>query len=42
MVTGLFVGVRGVHAQSALLNLPDASQHADFVRRLENREDINK
>jgi tetratricopeptide (TPR) repeat protein len=33
-VTGLFVGVAGVRAQSALLNLPDASQHARVTQRI--------
>ena len=34
LVTGLFVGVAGVQAQSALLNLPDASQHARVTQRV--------
>jgi tetratricopeptide (TPR) repeat protein len=34
MVTGLFVGVTGARAQSALLNLPDASQHARVTQRI--------
>jgi len=34
VVMGLFVGVRGVRAQSALLNLPDASQHARVTQRI--------
>lgn len=34
MVTGLFVGVPGAQAQSALLNLPDASQHARIMQRI--------
>jgi tetratricopeptide (TPR) repeat protein len=34
MVTGLFVGVRLVRAQSALLNLPDASQRARVTQRI--------
>jgi tetratricopeptide (TPR) repeat protein len=34
MVAGLFVGVTGVHAQSALLNLPDASQQARVTQRI--------
>jgi tetratricopeptide (TPR) repeat protein len=34
MVTGLFVGVTGVQAQSALLNLPDASQSARITQRI--------
>jgi hypothetical protein len=34
MVTGLFVGVTGVQAQSALLNLPDASQRARITQRI--------
>ena len=34
MVTGLFLGVAGVQAQSALLNLPDASQHARVSQRI--------
>lgn len=33
-VTGLFAGVAGVQAQSALLNLPDASQHARVTQRI--------
>ena len=32
--TGLLVGVSGVRAQSALLNLPDASQHARVTQRI--------
>ncbi len=34
MVAGLFVGVTGAQAQSALLNLPDASQHARVTQRI--------
>jgi tetratricopeptide (TPR) repeat protein len=34
MVTGLFVRVTFVQAQSALLNLPDASQHARVTQRI--------
>jgi tetratricopeptide (TPR) repeat protein len=34
LVTGLFVGVTFVQAQSALLNLPDASQHARVTQRI--------
>lgn len=34
VVTGLFVGVTCVQAQSALLNLPDASQHARVTQRV--------
>jgi tetratricopeptide (TPR) repeat protein len=34
IVTGLFVGVTGAQAQSALLNLPDASQHARVTQRI--------
>jgi tetratricopeptide (TPR) repeat protein len=34
MVAGLFVGVTGAHAQSALLNLPDASQQARVAQRI--------
>jgi len=34
LVTGLFVGVSSVEAQSALLNLPDASQHARVTQRI--------
>jgi tetratricopeptide (TPR) repeat protein len=34
MVTGLFAGVTGARAQSALLNLPDASQHARATQRI--------
>lgn len=34
LVTELFVGVTGVQAQSALLNLPDASQHARVSQRI--------
>jgi tetratricopeptide (TPR) repeat protein len=34
MVAGLFVGVTGAKAQSALLNLPDASQHARVTQRI--------
>ncbi|HEX7956122.1 MAG TPA: DUF2911 domain-containing protein, partial [Pyrinomonadaceae bacterium] len=34
MVTGLFVGVTCARAQSALLNLPDASQHARVTQRI--------
>jgi tetratricopeptide (TPR) repeat protein len=34
MVAGLFVGVTGARAQSALLNLPDASQHARVTQRI--------
>ncbi|HJQ31261.1 MAG TPA: DUF2911 domain-containing protein [Pyrinomonadaceae bacterium] len=34
LVGGLFVGVTGARAQSALLNLPDASQHARVTQRL--------
>jgi tetratricopeptide (TPR) repeat protein len=33
-VTGLFVGVTSSQAQSALLNLPDASQHARVTQRI--------
>jgi tetratricopeptide (TPR) repeat protein len=33
-VAGLFVGVTGARAQSALLNLPDASQHARITQRI--------
>jgi tetratricopeptide (TPR) repeat protein len=34
LVAGLFVGVTGVRGQSALLNLPDASQHARVTQRI--------
>lgn len=34
MVMGLFVGVSSMQAQSALLNLPDASQHARVTQRV--------
>ena len=34
LVAGLFVGVTGTRAQSALLNLPDASQHARATQRI--------
>ncbi|HEX8283113.1 MAG TPA: DUF2911 domain-containing protein [Pyrinomonadaceae bacterium] len=34
LVAGLFVGVTGARAQSALLNLPDASQHARVTQRI--------
>ena len=34
LVAGLSVGVTGVRAQSALLNLPDASQHARVTQRI--------
>jgi tetratricopeptide (TPR) repeat protein len=34
LVTGLFFGRAGVRAQSALLNLPDASQHARVTQRV--------
>src|SRR3954471_8172700 len=34
MVAGLFVAVPFVQAQSALLNLPDASQHARVAQRI--------
>ena len=34
LVAGLFVGVTFVQAQSALLNLPDASQHARVTQRI--------
>src|SRR5919205_2939084 len=34
MLTGLLVGASGVRAQSALLNLPDASQHARVTQRI--------
>jgi tetratricopeptide (TPR) repeat protein len=34
VVAGLFVGVTGAQAQSALLNLPDASQHARVTQRI--------
>ena len=34
LVAGLSLGVEGVRAQSALLNLPDASQHARVTQRL--------
>jgi tetratricopeptide (TPR) repeat protein len=34
MFTGLFAGVSGARAQSALLNLPDASQHARVTQRI--------
>ena len=34
LVAGLFVGVTGAEAQSALLNLPDASQHARVTQRI--------
>lgn len=34
LVTGLFVGVTFVQAQSALLNLPDVSQHARVTQRI--------
>src|SRR5437667_8760734 len=30
----LFAGARNAQAQSALLNLPDASQHARFTQRI--------
>src|SRR3569832_1558116 len=33
-IAGLFVGVTGAQAQSALLNLPDASQHARVTQRI--------
>ena len=34
MVAGLFVGATGAEAQSALLNLPDVSQHARVMQRI--------
>lgn len=34
MVAGLFVGIAGAHAQSALLKLPDLSQHARVTQRI--------
>jgi tetratricopeptide (TPR) repeat protein len=34
LVAGLFAGVTGAEAQSALLNLPDASQHARITQRI--------
>jgi hypothetical protein len=34
IVTGLFVGATGATAQSAILNLPRASQHARFTQRI--------
>ena len=34
LVAVLFVGVTGARAQSALLNLPDASQHARITQRI--------
>jgi tetratricopeptide (TPR) repeat protein len=34
LVAGLFAGVTGARAQSALLNLPDASQHARVTQRV--------
>lgn len=34
LVAGLFVGAKGVRGQSALLNLPDASQHARVAQRV--------
>jgi tetratricopeptide (TPR) repeat protein len=34
LVAGLFAGVTGAQAQSALLNLPDASQHARVTQRI--------
>jgi tetratricopeptide (TPR) repeat protein len=34
LVTGLFAAVPFVHSQSALLNLPDASQHARVTQRI--------
>src|SRR5918911_2693661 len=34
LVAGLFAGVTGARAQSALLNLPDASQHARVTQRI--------
>ena len=34
MVAGLFVGIKDAEAQSALLNLPDASQHARITQRI--------
>jgi tetratricopeptide (TPR) repeat protein len=34
LVAGLFAGATGAEAQSALLNLPDASQHARVTQRI--------